>query len=53
MDIGKSEQTFGITCVGLSQVKWLSSLVIEPMTLIDLKVYIHYKLQTTGETKIE
>ena len=32
VNIGKSEQTLGITYVGLSRVKKLSSLVVEPMT---------------------
>ena len=34
---GKSEQTLGITYVGLSRVKKLSSLVVEPMTFDRLK----------------
>ena len=37
VDIGKSEQTLGITYVGLSRVKQLSSLVVEPMTFDRLK----------------
>ena len=32
VDIGKSEQTLGITYVGLSRVKQLSSLIVEPMS---------------------
>ena len=32
VDIGKSEQTLGITYVALSRVKQLSSLIVEPMT---------------------
>ena len=34
---GKSEKTLGITYVGLSRVKKLSSLVVEPMTFDRLK----------------
>lgn len=37
VDIGKSEQTLGITYVGLNRVKQLSSLVVEPMTFDRLK----------------
>ena len=37
VNIGKSEQTLGITYVGLSRVKKLSSLVVEPMTFDRLK----------------
>ena len=37
VDIGKSEQTLGITYVALSRVKQLSSLVVEPMTFDRLK----------------
>ena len=32
VNIGKSEQTLGITYVGLSRVKKLPSLIVEPMT---------------------
>ena len=37
VDIGKSEQTLGITYVALSRVKQLSSLIVEPMTFDRLK----------------
>lgn len=37
VDIGKSEQTLGITYAGLNRVKQLSSLVVEPMTFDWLK----------------
>ena len=37
VNIGKSEQTLGITYVGLSRVKKLSSLVVDPMTFDRLK----------------
>lgn len=38
VNIGKSEQTLGITYVGLSRVKKLSSLVVDPMTFDRLNV---------------
>ena len=37
VDIGKSEQTLGITYVALSRVKQLSPLIVEPMTFDRLK----------------
>lgn len=37
VNIGKSEQTLSITYVGLSRVKKLSSLVVEPVTFDRLK----------------
>ena len=43
VDIGKSEQTLGITYVALSRVKQLSSLVVEPMTFDRLKSIKNFK----------
>ncbi|XP_068738503.1 ATP-dependent DNA helicase PIF1-like [Montipora capricornis] len=37
VDIGKSEQTLGITYVAFSRVKQLSSLIVQPMTFDRLK----------------
>lgn len=56
IDLGKSEKTVGVSYVGISRVRTLSSIIIEPMTFERLTAFAsshNFKYRGQEETRLE